>query len=208
MAEKSSWDQVNIRQNQVWFGERKLAKLSSRLLLLAVLPLNYFTVWSFKPSPTHSKHSQSGYLPVFMFIFFTVYEADNNSSAKKPEPLFVNVYGAQESIPGLLKFTNTVSKLSFVFLSLSYVFKCVQCLSFIYISINDSRHPSVSTAGATHLLYSISKFTNFEHATRSTHAEKVSKITGGFYLYLLIYSSPKGMCKAQEVHQGAISQQY
>jgi hypothetical protein len=31
MAEKSSWDQANIRKNQVWFGEieRKLAKLKT-----------------------------------------------------------------------------------------------------------------------------------------------------------------------------------
>ncbi len=45
MAEKSSWDQANRRQHMVWFGEieRKLAKKKyQRLLLLAVLPLNYF----------------------------------------------------------------------------------------------------------------------------------------------------------------------
>jgi hypothetical protein len=50
MAEKSSWDQANMRQKLglAWRNiERKLAKLSKRLLLLTVLPLNYFMV----PSP-------------------------------------------------------------------------------------------------------------------------------------------------------------
>jgi hypothetical protein len=43
MAEKSSLDQANRRENMVWFGEieRKLAKLS-KTILLTVLPINYF----------------------------------------------------------------------------------------------------------------------------------------------------------------------
>jgi hypothetical protein len=43
MAEKSSWDQANIWQKLglVWRNRRKLAKLE-RLLLLTILPLNYF----------------------------------------------------------------------------------------------------------------------------------------------------------------------
>ncbi len=47
MAEKSSWDQANIRQKLglAWRNiERKLAKLSKILLLLTVLPLNI--LWS------------------------------------------------------------------------------------------------------------------------------------------------------------------
>ncbi len=39
MAEKSSWDQANM----VWFGEIERNKTNyQRLLLLTVLPLNYF----------------------------------------------------------------------------------------------------------------------------------------------------------------------
>jgi hypothetical protein len=45
MAEKSSWDQANIRQKLGLVGEieRKLAKLS-KTTLLTVLPPNYFII--------------------------------------------------------------------------------------------------------------------------------------------------------------------
>ncbi len=43
MAETSIWDQANIRQSQVWFGEQKENLPNyQRLLLLTVLSLNYF----------------------------------------------------------------------------------------------------------------------------------------------------------------------
>jgi hypothetical protein len=50
MAEKSSWDQANIQQNLclIWRNRRKLAKLSkTTVLLLTVLPLNYFMIGNF-----------------------------------------------------------------------------------------------------------------------------------------------------------------
>ena len=44
MAEKSSQDQANIRQKLglVWINRKKISQIIKRLLLLTVLPLNYF----------------------------------------------------------------------------------------------------------------------------------------------------------------------
>jgi hypothetical protein len=44
MAEKSSWDQANRRQKLglVWRNRKKISQIIKDLLLLTVLPLNYF----------------------------------------------------------------------------------------------------------------------------------------------------------------------
>ncbi len=49
-AEKSSWDQANRRQKLclVWGNRKKISQNNQRLLLLTVLPLNYFMIQPYK----------------------------------------------------------------------------------------------------------------------------------------------------------------
>jgi hypothetical protein len=48
MAEKASWDQAKRRQKLglVWRNRKKISQIIKGLLLLAVLPLNYFMGFS------------------------------------------------------------------------------------------------------------------------------------------------------------------